>query len=34
MMKQYMILRFKRDKNETKIFVIFKRVIIEVISGF
>ena len=34
MMKKYMILRFNRVKNEAKIVVIFKRVKIEVISGF
>ena len=34
MMKQYKVLRFKRVKNEAKMIVIFKRVRIEVRSGF
>ena len=34
MMKQYMILRFKRDKNEVKMVFIFNQIKIEVISGF
>ena len=34
MMKQYKVLRFKRVKNEAKMVVIFKRVRIEVRSGF
>ena len=34
MMKQYMVLRFNRVKNEAKMVVIFKRVKIEVISRF
>ena len=34
MMKQYMVLRFNRVKNEAKMVVIFKQVKIEVISGF
>ena len=34
MMKQYMVLRFKRVKNEAKMIVIFKRVRIEVRIGF
>ena len=33
-MKQYKVLRFKRVKNEAKMVVIFKRVRIEVRSGF
>ena len=33
MMKQYMVLRFNRIKNEAKMVVIFKQVKIEVISG-
>ena len=34
MIKQFMVLRFKRVKNEAKMVVIFKRVKIEVINGF
>ena len=34
MMKQYKVLRFKRVKNEAKMVFIFKRVRIEVRSGF
>ena len=34
MIKQYMVLRFKRAKNEAKMVVIFKRVKIEVIKWF
>ena len=34
MMKQYKVLSFKRVKNESKMVVIFKRVRIEVRSGF
>ena len=34
MIKQSMVLRFKRVKNEAKMVVIFKRVKIEVINGF
>ena len=34
MIKQYMVLRFKWAKNETKMVVIFKRVKIEVIKWF
>ena len=34
MMKQYKVLRFKRVKNEAKMIVIFKRVRIEVRTGF
>ena len=34
MMKQYKVLRFNRVKNEAKMIVIFKRVRIEVRSGF
>ena len=34
MMKKYMNLRFNCVKNEAKIVVIFKRVKIEVKSGF
>ena len=34
MIKQFMVLRFKRVKNEAKMVVIFKGVKIEVINGF
>ena len=34
MIKQSMVLRFKRVKNEAKMVVIFKGVKIEVINGF
>ena len=34
MIKKYMVLRFKRVKNKSKLVVIFKQVKIEVINGF